>query len=99
MRYQFWGLDIMEYFKMIYNINENTIIVNVEGDSFYLKDIYPHIKDTILKNQAKATDLEKKIDEFMSFINILQDGDPEKEDPKPILDFAMKCFGDIEVKI
>ena len=79
-------------------INEDTIIVYVNGDPIYFWSIQPDLKDMILKNQKTATDLEKRIDKFMTLINILQDGDPENEDPKPILDFAEECFGDIDLE-
>ena len=80
----------------IVKLKQDTVIVYVNGDSIHLWSIQPDVKDTILQNQKTATDLKRKIRRFMSTVNVLQDGDPENENPKSILDFAEKCFGDIE---
>ena len=82
----------------IVKLKQDTVIVYVNGDSIPLWSIQPDVKDTILQNQKTATDLKRKIRRFMATVNVLQDGDPENEDSKSILDFAKKCFGDFEAK-
>ena len=77
---------------------EDTVITNIKGNSIYFKDIYPHIKDRILKNQKKVIDLEKRIKGLVALVRELHDIDPKNEDLQEIFNYVDACFGDIEVE-
>ena len=76
----------------------DTLIAYVKRNPIFLKDVYTYIRVRILQNQKTATDLEKKIDDFMAFVTLFEDGTLENKDPTVILDFAKACFGYIEVE-
>ena len=83
------------------NIEELTLHTNlgiVNGDSAYLKDVCLHIRNRILKNQARVADLEKRIKRLMVFVENLNDVAPDDENIGGIVKYFNNVFGDIEAE-
>ena len=83
------------------NIEELTLHTNlgvVKGDSIYLKNIHPHIRHTILKNQARVADLEKKLYRFVAFVDEKDRISPEDDILTEIINYINNVFGDFVKK-
>ena len=75
-----------------------TIVATGYNTEMFFKDLSLPIQAKILKNQERATDLEKRIVKFMDIVYSLNINFPHNPDLQRLLDQAVNIFGVIEVK-